>query len=142
MTRCCQCADLVPESEGVDVNYRIGQFDTFCDNLCRANAIYDACDNATAQAELKKLVAALSMFAGVHLDRIPALANYGANECIHKADPHAPFHVIELDKLQVDARAMLAQIGDFAEETPKWAQDAINSAEDCAALIGEQVVNG
>jgi hypothetical protein len=136
---CASCGEEIEERSRTMVE--VGE-DTFCNNACRANKVYEACENATAKAEYKRLVAALSMLAGIHLDRIPALDKYdmGVNVVL-KEDGH-PFHVIDLDDVQKDVRALLAQIGDFADETPKWSQDAIESAEDCAAIIGDQVTNG
>lgn len=113
--------------------------DTFCNNACRANKVYEACNNATAKAEYKRLVAALSMLAGIQLDRIPTLAKYEANQVIYRHPDISMPKVIELSDIQISVCAMLSQIGDFADETPKWAQDAIDSAEDCAAIIADQV---
>lgn len=135
---CTQCESPITfeQADGNTV-VEVGK-DTFCNNACRAKAIYGASERY-GKIELKKLVAALYLLSGISELRMPKLKEYEADECIHKPDAHATFHVIELDDFQKDARALLAQIGNFGDETPVWAQEAMDTAEDFAAIIGEQV---
>jgi hypothetical protein len=130
------CSERILEGDANVVE--VGK-DLYCNNLCRANTAYDASE-ILGKTEMKKLVAALELLTQISLYRMPDLKACEASDVTYRQPGLlGMYKTVSLSDLQQDARAILANIGEFGEATPKWSQDALDAVYEFGEGLRKQV---